>query len=462
MLTKASTALADGVKVEDLIDVANREVSMRMLSDREIYELELERVFGRTWLLLAHETEIPKPGDFVVRDMGEDQVIVTRDRSNQVNVLLNLCPHRGMRVCMTDNGNAAMHRCIYHGWAFRPDGSFIGAPIEREQMHGNIRTKDELGLKKARVELYGGLVFATWSEDGPSLEEFFGESKFYFDMLLCRTDGGLEVLGPPQRLTVDANWKTAAEQSASDGFHTLTLHRSLMEIGQMGSATIDDIYASAPGMYGVDISCDEGHSLRCIPAETTFSMVMGSDIGKLSPEERLKILPPPGITQELLPQLQKHLSTEQMRLLALSPPQVGGIFPNVGVLFIYAPGRDGKFVGALALHAFMPKGPDKFEFYTWLFAEKDTPADVKRAMRVAGIYNVGTTGTIEQDDADTWPHMSRNAKGVMGRQQTLKYQAITGHNKPEGWPGGGHVYNGFTKDDTQWNWWLAYRRQMVE
>jgi nitrite reductase/ring-hydroxylating ferredoxin subunit len=462
MLTKTSTVLSDGVKVEDLIDVENREVSMRLLSDREVYELELERIFGRTWLLLAHETEIPKAGDFVVRDMGEDQVIVTRDRNNQVNVLLNLCPHRGMRVCMTDNGNAAMHRCIYHGWAFRPDGSFIGAPIEREQMHGNIRTKDELGLKKARVQLYGGLVFATWAEDGPTLEEFFGESKFYFDMLLCRTDGGLEVLGPPQRITMDANWKTAGEQSASDGFHTLTLHRSLMEIGQFGSTSIDDIYASAPAMYGVDISCDEGHSLRCIPAEQTFSMVMGSDIGKMTPEERLKKLPPPGITQELLPQMQKHLSPEQMRLMALSPPQVGGIFPNVGVLFIYAPGRDGNFVGALGLHSFVPKGPDKFEYYTWLFAEKDTPDEVKRAMRAAGIYNIGTTGTIEQDDSDTWPHMTRNAKGVMGRQQTLKYQALTGHNKPEGWPGGGYVYDGFTKDDTQWNWWQAYRKLMVE
>src|SRR3546814_5489602 len=82
----------------------------------------------------------------------------------------------------------------------------------------------------------------------------------------------------------------------------------------------------------------------------------------------------------------------------------------------------------------------------------------KRAMRAAGIYNVGTTGTIEQDDSDTWPHMTHNAKGVIGREQTLKYQALTGHNKPEGWPGGGYVYDGFTKDDTQWMWWLAYRR----
>src|SRR3546814_3651784 len=107
----------------------------------------------------------------------------------------------------------------------------------------------------------------------------------------------------------------------SDGFHTLTLHRSLMEIGQFGS-NADDIYSNAPEMYGIDVASDEGHTLRCIPAEQTFSLAMGSGVDSMTPEERLKILPPPGITPQLLPQLQKHLSPEQMRLMALSPPQV--------------------------------------------------------------------------------------------------------------------------------------------
>ena len=76
MLNKTSSKLADGTRIEDLIDVERREVSARVLSDPEIYHLELERIFGRAWLLLGHDTEIPKSGDYVVRDMGEDQVIV--------------------------------------------------------------------------------------------------------------------------------------------------------------------------------------------------------------------------------------------------------------------------------------------------------------------------------------------------------------------------------------------------
>src|SRR3546814_4640619 len=74
-------------------------------------------------LMLAHQTEIPESGDYVVRDMGEDQVIVGRTSDGAIHVSLNICPHRGMRLCMGDAGNAAVHRCIYHGWAFRPAGS---------------------------------------------------------------------------------------------------------------------------------------------------------------------------------------------------------------------------------------------------------------------------------------------------------------------------------------------------
>src|SRR3546814_14221237 len=76
-----------------------------------------------------------------------------------------------------------------------------------------------------------------------------------------------------------------------------------------------------------------------------------------------------------------------MRLMALSPPQVGNIFPNLAVLFLYAPGRDYTFVGALAVHTFVPRGPETFEFYTWFFAEKDVSEEKKRALRAAGIYN---------------------------------------------------------------------------
>jgi len=461
MLHQPGLVLSDGVSIDDLINRDMNEVSMRVMSDEELYRHEMERIFAKTWLLLGHESEIPKSGDFIVRDMGEDNVLIARDRAGQINVSLNVCPHRGMRVCTAEAGNAQMHRCIYHGWAFRPDGSFIGAPIEKEQMHGDKRSKEELGLKKARVQLYGGLIFATFNIDGPSFDEFLGESKFYFDQLFCRTDSGLELLGPPQRFVLPCNWKIPGEQSGSDGFHTLTLHRSLMEGGVMGG-TPESIYDNAPGMYGVDISCEQGHSLRCLEAAQTFKMFSNVSFEGKTLEERLNLLPPPGITKDLIPQLFKNLTPTQVEMLASCPPQVGGMFPNVLVAFIFAPRTDGGASGALALHTYVPRGPNRVEFVNYIFAERDAPENVKRDMLQNSIQQTGTSGTIEQDDADTWPAIMRNSRGAVSKTMTLKYQALTGHQKPDGWPGGGLIYPGFTKDDTQWNWWLAYYRLMTQ
>ena len=129
MLQKSSLTLRDGTKLDDLIMRDTNEVSLRVMTDEELYHYEMERVFAKTWLLLGHESEIPNTGDFVVRDMAEDNVIVARGVDGGVNVSLNVCPHRGMRVCLGEAGNKRVHQCIYHGWAFKPNGDFIGRPL---------------------------------------------------------------------------------------------------------------------------------------------------------------------------------------------------------------------------------------------------------------------------------------------------------------------------------------------
>lgn len=461
MLTRTKRVLSDGTRIEDLFDLPNREVSLSVMYDPELHQIEMEKIFGKTWLLLGHESEIPNSGDYVVRRMGEDEVIVARARDGQIYVSLNVCPHRGMHVCTAESGNAAVFRCIYHGWAFRADGSFIGAPVEREKMHGEIKSKEQLGLKTARVTLYGGLIFANWDQDTVSLEESLGDMKFYYDMLFERTDKGLEVLGPPQRLIVDANWKTAGEQSACDGFHTLTLHRSLLERGIMGGSGGDEVAEFAPGMYGINVGRN-GNTLRCIPVTTTFTLMLGESMEGLSVDERFAKLPPPGIMPNMIEEMKRHMSAEQLHVLAVAPPQVGNLFPNVNILFIYAPLRDGTMGSGLLLHTINPRGPEKFEWVTYFFAEKDTPDEVKKLMRAASTQAGGTSGMIEQDDSDTWPHMTQSARGYMGRTETLKYQAILGESRPDDWPDKGKVYDGFSKDDAQWLWWEQYHALMTK
>jgi nitrite reductase/ring-hydroxylating ferredoxin subunit len=447
--------LADGTSIADLVNPATREVQMRTLGDPEIYQLELQRIFGKTWLLLGHDSEIPNPGDFVTRDMGEDSVIVARTREGEVRVSLNVCPHRGMRVCMTDSGNTAIHKCTYHGWAFKPDGEFIGSPIAQERMHGEIIPKEKLGLKQARVHLYGGLIFATWNVDGPSFAEFLGDVKWYYDLLFDRTDLGLEVLGPPQRFIIHANWKAASEQSACDGYHTLTLHSWLGEIGGFGNGDL------TTSMYGVDVGSPHGHALRCMPVVNKFEKAKSFAARGLTVEQRLAELPPPGVTPDMLPQLKRKLTPDQLRILVDSPPQVAGMFPNILIAFVYIPQKNGDPLGMCSLHTYIPRGPDKLEFINWVLADKTASAEHKIIMRDVSTRMFGTSGMVEQDDSDTWPHMTKSARGAMGRKMTMKYQAICSKPRPANWPGPGLLYDGFTKDDTQWNWWMYWRELMT-
>src|SRR3546814_14705647 len=94
---------------------------------------------------------------------------------------------------------------------------------------------------------------------------------------------------------------------------------------------------------------------------------------------RSHLLPPPGVTKEMIPQLFKNLSPRQVEQLATCPPQVGGMFPNILLAFIFAPRTDGGASGALALHTYVPKGPNHVEFVNFIFAEKDAPEEIGRA-----------------------------------------------------------------------------------
>jgi nitrite reductase/ring-hydroxylating ferredoxin subunit len=105
-------------------------------SDPDVHTAERQRLFSRTWQFLAHESEIPQPGDFVVRRMLDDSFIVARDDTGAVRVLLNQCRHRGMQVCRAEAGQATFFRCPYHAWTYRNTGELVGVPFHVEAYGG--------------------------------------------------------------------------------------------------------------------------------------------------------------------------------------------------------------------------------------------------------------------------------------------------------------------------------------
>jgi phenylpropionate dioxygenase-like ring-hydroxylating dioxygenase large terminal subunit len=352
-----------------------------IFSSPDVYEAELQRVFARSWLFVGHESEVPEPGDYVTRYMGEDPVIVTRGEDGQIRVFLNVCRHRGMRLCRADMGNTSHFRCPYHGFTYDNRGHLVGVPFHKEA-YGDDLDRASLSLFQPRCESYAGLVFATWSEAGPSLGEFLGDARWYLDLLFKRA--AMEVVGPPQRWVVDTNWKLPADNFASDAYHTATTHASIAAIGLTPSIAF--------GKDGYHISLSHGHGC-------------GLGIG-----------PTPMVPEEMLALYARHLPPAQAAIWRQIKNLHGTLFPNFSLLLTSAAGIEGKRIMHTTMRLWQPKGPDKIEIWSWLIVERDAPDEWKELSRKAYILTFGPSGIFEQDDTENWAHITANARGAVARR----------------------------------------------
>src|SRR3974390_3110517 len=209
-----------------LVDSKNGLVSTAVYMDEEVYRRELEQIFGRCWLYLAHETQIPNPGDFVSAYMGEDPVIVIRDTAGRIGAFLNVCRHRGPQLCRADAGNAASFTCPYHGWTYGNDGTLISVPGFEEYYHKEL-DRTRWGLAPvAQVATHRGFVFGTFDPSAPPLRDYLGAMAWWIEEMTDRRNGGIEIVPGTVKWTMKTNWKFAAEQFVGDSYHTFPSHLS--------------------------------------------------------------------------------------------------------------------------------------------------------------------------------------------------------------------------------------------
>ena len=126
------TLAIDGTDFRAMVNPETGEIDRQIFTDEAIYQLELERIFARAWNFVAHESQIRNPGDFFLNYIGEDRVIVVRDKEGAVQVLLNTCRHRGNAVCRAEEGHATSFMCTYHGWTYDLKGALVGVPGFKE------------------------------------------------------------------------------------------------------------------------------------------------------------------------------------------------------------------------------------------------------------------------------------------------------------------------------------------
>ncbi len=204
-----------------------------LYTDPVIFELEMDRLFGRAWLLLGHESQVRKAGDFFTTRLGREPVIVTRDAAGRLQVLVNRCTHRGTLVCHEARGSARQFVCPYHGWTFEPDGALRVVPVPQGYAPDADKKMSELGLARVpRVESYRGFIFASLAASGPSLKEFLGPLHRSFDDMVDRApDGELEMAGGVFKHVYNGNWKLVIENHL-DGVHPAYVHSSSVFAGR--------------------------------------------------------------------------------------------------------------------------------------------------------------------------------------------------------------------------------------
>lgn len=209
-------------------------------TDPDVFEREMTVIFGRIWVYLCHESQIPAPNDFVQVRMGRRPVVVTRDRKGVLHGLLNRCTHRAATVCREQSGNAGSFTCPYHGWTFRNDGALTGVPWP--DGYAEDFRKSEWGLGKVRLESYRGFVFGTIGTSAPPLAEYLGAAAELIDAWLDRLPGtSLRVQSGANRMVYAGNWKLAYDNSA-DGYHPFFSHRSLLATAKRDGEDRDMTY----------------------------------------------------------------------------------------------------------------------------------------------------------------------------------------------------------------------------
>jgi len=200
-------------------------IDRTMYDDAAVFEAEMARIFETTWLYVAHESQIPKPGDYVWTEIGRQPVVINRLDDGRVGGVINACAHRGAILTTKRQGNARVLVCRYHGWAFRSDGACVRIKEEEVGFPNGVDKSCYDLTAVPRVESYKGFVFASLNPEAPPLAEHLGDARPFIDMLADQSPEGMEVLPGSAAYVVDCNWKLQVENGV-DGYHVGVVHRN--------------------------------------------------------------------------------------------------------------------------------------------------------------------------------------------------------------------------------------------
>jgi fatty-acyl-CoA synthase len=343
-----------------------------------IFGRELERIWYRTWVYVGHVSEVREPNDYVLKSIGPQPLIMTRDRQGEIHLLLNRCSHRANMVCDAARGNSGAFRCPYHGWTFSNTGKLLGYPFNSG--YGGTELKASLGLGRVpRVESYHGFVFGSFAPDGPSLHEHLGGAADAFDRLARLSPcGEIELTAGWVEHRVKANWKMLLENEC-DGYHPQFVHASIFSVAESG---IGELY----GEKSTALAKDLGGGHTEIDLRPEFRKA-GQPLGWFGTS--------PDRLPDYVAAMDQAYGAEEARDILIDGSPHVMVFPNL-------------FIAEIQLFVLQPLAVDQTVQHVTAVQLKGQP-EMNRRLLQQTIGSVGPAGLLLADDSEMY---ERNQRGV--------------------------------------------------
>ncbi|MEY2518690.1 MAG: glycine betaine catabolism [Verrucomicrobiota bacterium] len=218
-------------KTADTFTADAKTLPQRYFISPEIFAEEEEKIFSAQWVLVGHQSQIAKAGDYFVREVAGESVIVVHDQKDTLHAFYNVCRHRWTRLCEEQSGHSAAIQCPYHAWTYGLDGRLIGAPHMDEVPEFD---KTQYALHGVNLAVWEGFIFVNLDDNPNSLEEWFAPlaGKFsHWNLAKLRSAKRVEY-------NVRANWKLIFE-NYSECYHCPGVHPMLSKVSPYDSAEND-------------------------------------------------------------------------------------------------------------------------------------------------------------------------------------------------------------------------------
>ena len=392
-------------------------VPFDLYSDQQTAQDEQDRIYrGATWNYLCLDAELPEPGNYRTTFVGETPVVVVKDDDGEFYAFENRCAHRGALIALEKSGKADNFQCVYHAWSYNRQGDLTGVAFEKGvKGQGGMPAsfcKNEHGPRKLMVAVYCGLVFGSFSDDVPPINEYLGpEICSRIERVLHKP---VEVIG---RFTqaLPNNWKLYFE-NVKDSYHASLLHLffttfELNRLSQKGGVIVDET---------------GGHHVSFSMIDPTVADESYKEQGLRSDDSKYRLKDP-----SVLEGFKEYDDGITLQILSVFPGFVLQQIQN-----------------CLAVRQVLPKGIERTELnWTYIGYTDDTPE--QRTVRLKQLNLVGPAGFISMEDGAVGGFVQRGIAGARGRDAVVEM----------GGEGTGSSEGRATETSVR-GFWKAYRAHM--